>query len=354
MPESAVIPTPAPAAEEPAKVAAPASAALEAVGLSKAYGLVRAVENLNFTVKRGEIVGFLGPNGAGKSTTMRIFSGLLAATSGRAFVCGIPVARYPDEVKRHLGYMPEHNPLPDDMRVLEYLRFRARLKEIPRRKIKPRVEEVMELCGLQRKVRRRLIGMLSKGYRQRVGIADAILAEPEVILMDEPTIGLDPHQILGIRRLIDSLRGRLTVLLSSHILPEIEMCCDRVMIINQGRLVASGTSASLRRELMAQTEWRLRLLGDLAEFEKFLPVVNPELHVAGRVKADEDGFVELRIAGPASQNSAGEELLNATLQRGLWRVREFAQVEPSLEEIFLAATKHGEEALAPFVRRENE
>jgi ABC-2 type transport system ATP-binding protein len=172
--------------------------------------------------------------------------------------------------------------------------------------------------------------------------------------MDEPTIGLDPHQILGIRRLIDSLRGRLTVLISSHILPEIEMCCDRVMIINQGRLVASGTSASLRRELMAQAEWRMRLHGDLAAFEKFLHDANPELRLAGRAKADDDGFVELRIEGPASQYSAGEALLSETLRRGSWRVREFARIEPGLEEIFLAATKHGEESLAPLIPREKE
>jgi len=344
----------APASPPPAANAIPAPAAtatpsLQAIALNKEYGSVHAVQNLNFSVARGEIVGFLGPNGAGKSTTMRIFAGLLGATSGRAYVAGIPVARYPDEAKRHLGYMPEHNPLPEDMRVHEYLNFRARLKEIPRRKIKSRVEVVLEMCGLQHKTRRKLIGTLSKGYRQRVGIADAILAEPEVILMDEPTIGLDPHQIISIRRLIDSLRGRLTtVLISSHILPEIEMCCDRVMIINQGRLVASGTSKSLRRELITRAEWRVRLNGNVAAFEKLLPEVNAGLRLSACSPADSDGFCEIRLEGPADQASLGENLLTVAMKRGDWLVREFAPIEPGLEEIFLAATKTGSDTLAPF------
>ena len=324
------------------------SPALEAVSLTKEYNGVRGIEEVSFKVARGEVVGFLGPNGAGKSTTMRILAGLLSATSGRAYVAGIPVASQPDEAKRHVGYMPENNPLPEDMRVVEYLRFRARLKAVARRKLKARVEEVMELCGLHRKARRRLIGTLSKGFRQRVGIADAILNEPDVILMDEPTIGLDPHQILSIRRLIDSLRGRLTVLLSSHILPEIELCCDRVMIINQGRLVAAGTSASLRRELLPRVEWRLRLHGDVPAFEALLPEVNPHLRLTLRGGKDADGFVELRLQAPMTEMAAGEALLHAAMRRGQWRVREFAHVDPGLEEIFMAATSHGlDETMAP-------
>jgi len=346
MPEILANPKPAPSTN-----AAGAPPSLQAIGLTKEYGSVRAIENLSFTVARGEIVGFLGPNGAGKSTTMRIFSGLLAATSGRAYVAGIPVAKSPDEAKRRLGYMPEHNPLPDDMRVCEYLYLRAKLKEVPRKKIRPRVEEVLEMCGLQHKTRRKLIGTLSKGFRQRVGIADAILAEPEVILMDEPTIGLDPHQILSIRRLIDSLRGRLTVLISSHILPEIEMCCDRVMIINQGRLVAVGTSASLRKELLTRSEWRVHLKGDVAALEQLLPEVHVGLRLAACSVADDEGFVEIRLEGPANEPAVGENLLAALSRRGSWRVREVALVEPGLEQIFLAATRQGEDGLAPPMRK---
>jgi ABC-type Na+ transport system ATPase subunit NatA len=165
-----------------------------------------AVADLSFAVARGEIIGFLGPNGAGKSTTMRILTGYLPATSGTVRICGHSVATDPDAVKRLIGYMPENNPLPEDMRVSEYLYFRGRLKEIPRRKLGPRIDEVLELCDLKR-VRHKIIGQLSKGYRQRVGIAEAILAEPPVIIMDEPTIGLDPHQILIVRDLIAGLRG---------------------------------------------------------------------------------------------------------------------------------------------------
>ncbi len=336
----------APAIPAAADLATPS---LQAIDLNKEYGSVHAIRNLNFSVARGEIVGFLGPNGAGKSTTMRIFAGLLGATSGRAYVAGVPVARYPDEVKRRLGFMPEQNPLPDDMRVSEYLHFRARLKEIPWRKIKSRVEVVIEMCGLQNKTRRKLIGTLSKGFRQRVGIADAILAEPEVILMDEPTIGLDPHQIISIRRLIDSLRNRrTTVLISSHILPEIEMCCDRVMIINQGRLVASGTSRSLRKELITRSEWRMRLSGNVAAFEKLLPEVHPALRLSACSPADGDGFSEIRLEGPADCGTLGENLLATLMRRGDWLVREFSPIEPGLEEIFLAATKTGQDPQTPF------
>jgi ABC-2 type transport system ATP-binding protein len=325
--------------------------ALEVVSLTKEYHGVRAIEEVSFTVARGEVVGFLGPNGAGKSTTMRILAGLMPATSGRAYVAGISVAARPDEAKRHVGYMPENNPLPEDMRVVEYLRFRARLKEVPRRKLKARVDEVMELCGLHRKARRRLMGALSKGFRQRVGIADAILNEPAVILMDEPTIGLDPHQIVSIRRLIDSLRGRLTVLLSSHILPEIELCCDRVIIINQGRLVAAGTPASLRREFLPLAEWRMLLKGDVEALAALLPEVNASLRLTSRGGAAADGFAELRLEAPAGETAVGEALLEAVMRQGRWRVREFARLDPGLERIFMVATNHGlDESLAPRTR----
>ena len=224
--------------------------------LTKRFGAVTAVDGIDFTVEKGEIVGFLGPNGAGKSTTMRILTGYLPATSGSVHICGLPVAGEPAEIKRRIGYMPENNPLPEDMRVSEYMYFRGRLKEVPRRKLGPRIDEVLEICDLKR-VRHRIIGQLSKGYRQRVGIAEAILAEPPVIIMDEPTIGLDPHQILIVRDLIASLRGRMTVIISSHILPEIEVTCDRVLIINQGRVVAQGTPAEIGRASCRERVLRL-------------------------------------------------------------------------------------------------
>ena len=213
---------------------------IEVNHLTKHYGRIAAVQDVSFSLKKGEIVGFLGPNGAGKSTTMKILTGLVPANSGSAYICGIPVSTHPEEIKRKIGYMPENNPLPMDMRVREYLRFRGKLKEIPGPKLRKRIEYVLDLCDLVR-ARRRVIGALSKGYRQRIGIAEAILSDPEVIIMDEPTIGLDPHQILKIRDLISSLKGRMSVIISSHILPEIELTCDRVIIINRGFIVAKGT-----------------------------------------------------------------------------------------------------------------
>src|SRR5689334_4732922 len=239
-----------------------ATAAIEVTHLVKSYGGVTAVSDISFSVARGEIVGFLGPNGAGKSTTMRILTGYLPATSGSVRICGIPVATQRDDIKRRSGYMPEHNPLAEDMRVSGDMYFRGRPKEVPRRNLGPRIDEVLEICDLKR-VRHKIIGQLSKGYRQRVGIAEAILAEPPVIIMDAPTIGLDPHPILIVRDLIASLRGRMTVIISSHILPEIEMTCDRVLIINQGRVVAQGTPADLRREIFGQSTYKVELAGDL-------------------------------------------------------------------------------------------
>jgi len=314
--------------------------------LTKRYGRVKAIENVSFTVEPGQIVGFLGPNGAGKSTTMRILCGLLAATSGVARICGIAVASHPYEAKRRIGYMPEHNPLPEDMRVVEYLRYRARLKEVPGRRVKARVDEVMELCDLQRKARRKVIGSLSKGFRQRVGIADSILAEPEVIVMDEPTIGLDPHQILSIRRLIDNLRGRMSVILSSHILPEIEKSCDRVIIINQGRIVANGTPQSLRKEFMPQTTYRIRVDIDQEGLRKTVNGVSAELQILGS-EIQSDGFWEHRLQAPTEQLLT--EPILEVLQSKSVRIREIARLQPNLEDIFMAATRRSwDETAAPF------
>ncbi|MBI5693845.1 MAG: ABC transporter ATP-binding protein [Verrucomicrobia bacterium] len=310
--------------------------AIEVSHLVKSYGGVMAVNDISFTVARGEIVGFLGPNGAGKSTTMRILTGYLPATSGSVMIAGLPVATQPDEVKRRIGYMPENNPLPEDMRVSEYMYFRGRLKEVPRRKLSPRIDEVLEICDLKR-VRHKIIGQLSKGYRQRVGIAEAILAEPPVIIMDEPTIGLDPHQILIVRDLIGSLRGRMTVIISSHILPEIEMTCDRVLIINQGRIVAQGTPAHLRREIFGHSSYRLELAGDLTSLPAVLAAVDESLRSTAVGDPDADGFRQVTLT-TSRDGELGEPLLSALLGRG-FRVRALSREHPTLEDVFLAATR---------------
>jgi len=320
------------------------SPAIEVRDLVKTYAGVTAVNKVGFTVARGEILGFLGPNGAGKSTTMRILTGYLPATSGVVNVCGLSVATHGDEIKKFIGYMPENNPLPDDMRVSEYLHYRGRLKGLARAKLSVRLDEVLELCDLKR-VRHRIIGKLSKGFRQRVGIAEAILAEPPVIIMDEPTIGLDPHQILIVRDLIASLRGRMTVIISSHILPEIEMTCDRVLIINQGRVVAQGTPADLRREVFGHSSYSLEISGDLdIALPEVLARVEPTLVVAETGTPDTTGFRKLTLT-TAREDDLGETLLRALSADSRLRLRALTRVHPTLEDVFLAATKRGWEAV---------
>jgi len=321
----------------------PQKPAIEVSHLVKTYAGVIAVNDISFSVPRGEIIGFLGPNGAGKSTTMRILTGYLPATSGHVSICGFPVALDPDAVKRRVGYMPENNPLPEEMRVSEYLYFRGRLKEVPRRKLGSRIDEVLELCDLKR-VRHRIIGKLSKGYRQRVGIAESVLAEPPVIIMDEPTIGLDPHQILIVRDLIASLRGRMTVLISSHILPEIEMTCDRVLIINQGRIVAQGTPAELRHEVLGQSAYEIEAAGPLGSLPFILGSIDPGLSVASEGPADEHGFRTIKLK-TLNDEDAGEAILRACLSEGL-RVRALSRAQPTLEDVFLAATRRSWDAVA--------
>src|SRR3954467_13517213 len=219
---------------------------IEVANLTKRYAGRTAVSNISFTVARGEIVGLLGPNGAGKSTTMRILSCFLPATSGTVRVAGLDVFHDSLEVRRRIGFMPENNPLHLAMRVREYLKFRARLKGLGFRRSRERVDTVMEQCSLT-DVSKRIIGQLSKGYRQRVGLADALVHEPELIILDEPTIGLDPNQIRSVRTLIKDLGGKHTLLISTHILPEVEMTCNRVLILHQGRILADDSPHNLQK-----------------------------------------------------------------------------------------------------------
>lgn len=321
----------------------PAVPAIEVEDLVKSYGSVRAVNRICFTVAQGEILGFLGPNGAGKSTTMRILTGYLPATSGQVRVCGIPVASQPNDVKRLIGYMPENNPLPEDMRVNEYLSYRGRLKEVPRARLRERIDEVLELCDLKR-VRHRIIGKLSKGFRQRVGIAEAILAEPPVIIMDEPTIGLDPHQILIVRDLIASLRHRMTVIISSHILPEIEMTCDRVLIINQGRVVASGAPSALRREAFGPSRYEIEMTGDLDACLASLQRVDPTIALRTTPDPAVDGFRPL-VFTTERDDDLGEAILKTLARDDRFRVRALHRAHPTLEDVFLAATRRSWETV---------
>jgi ABC-2 type transport system ATP-binding protein len=311
---------------------------IEVTGLTKNYGPVTALRDVSFSIRKGEVVGFLGPNGAGKSTTLRILCGLMPATSGEARVCGISLARNPGGARRHIGYMPENNPLPEDLRVIEYLRLRARLKDLSGRKMKERVDEVMDLCDLRRKARRKLIGALSKGYRQRVGIADAILARPDVAILDEPTIGLDPHQVVTIRQLIAQLRGQMTIVISSHILPEIELSCDRVIIMNNGRLVAMGTPAELRREFVRERSCMIEIGGEAESFRNALYARRTDLALLSDPAAVADGRTHFTCKVKAGEDISADLLAAASASAASAQLLAFHMREPTLEDVFLAAT----------------
>lgn len=310
---------------------------IEVEKLHKRFGKINAVDGISFQVEKGQIVGFLGPNGAGKSTTMRILTGYNRATSGTAKICGVPVTADPHFIKRRIGYMPENNPLPLDLRVREYLKYRAKIKEIPFGKRRRAIETALERCDLTR-AQDRIIGKLSKGFRQRVGIADAILASPEVIIMDEPTIGLDPHQVILIRDLIASLRGRMTVIISSHILPEIEMTCDQIIIINHGKIVGQGSPAQLRDTFIDHTTYEVEVHGSAKDLETALASVATGLKVERTSERDTDGFaqVEIQIEG---KHDYREQLFQALANTPELRPRSLRSKQAPLEDVFLAATR---------------
>ena len=311
--------------------------AIQVDHLTREFGSVKAIDDLSFEVRKGEVLGFLGPNGAGKSTTLRILAGLLPATTGCARILGFSVAEAHPDMKKQLGYMPEMNPLPEEMRVEEYLRFRANIKEIPKNKRKACIEMAMETCELQHNARKKIIGTLSKGFRQRVGIADAVLAAPKIVLMDEPTIGLDPHQVLGIRQLIDDMRGRMTVVLSSHILSEIEKSCDRVLIINNGKRVAQGTSEELRREFLPHQTLIVELQKEPDSFQNILA----QLHSKAVLKSSmpsADGFFRYEVEFEGDPPDV-TRLVNHLVKDYQIPLKSILPEKPGLEDVFLAATK---------------
>lgn len=306
---------------------------IKVADVTKRYGPKTAVKNISFEVKRGEIVGFLGPNGAGKTTTMRILTGFLPPTSGTAEVGGFDVREDPLEVKRRIGYLPESPPLYPEMEVGDYLRFVARIKAIPKRDISRRID-----CALDRtasgSVRDTLIGKLSKGYRQRVGLAQALIHSPEVLVLDEPTSGLDPKQIIEVRRLIRALAGEHTIILSTHILPEVSDTCSRVIIINEGRIEASDTPENLRANLQGANALLLEVEGPADEIQARLAMergvrsVNHESgdgrRIVWRVEAEKDEQIPRRLA-------------DAVVNSG-WGLFSMRPLDLSLEDIFLKLT----------------
>ncbi|HZJ38074.1 MAG TPA: ATP-binding cassette domain-containing protein [Chthoniobacterales bacterium] len=300
--------------------------------LTKRYAGQTAIHDLNFEVGKGEIMGFLGPNGAGKSTTMRILSSFMPPTSGRASVAGFDIFEQSLQARARLGYMPENVPLYNDMRVTEYLDYRASLKEVPHRRIAERVGDVKELCGLK-EVEKKLIGTLSKGYRQRVGLADALVHEPDLLILDEPTSGLDPNQIRQVRDLIKNLGKQHTILLSTHILPEVEMTCSRVIIIHKGRIEACDTPENLLG--------RIRTAGGvLVEAKVGSDNGTDELKkIAGvrDVTATKDGEWEVFALRVEAGTDVREEVFRLANARH-WTMRELSLRKATLEDVFVEIT----------------
>ena len=300
--------------------------------LTKRYAGHTAINDLSFEVGKGEIMGFLGPNGAGKSTTMRILSSFMPPTSGRASIAGFDIFEQSLQARAHLGYMPENVPLYLDMRVTEYLNYRAALKGVPHRRIAERVGDVKELCGLK-DVERKLIGALSKGYRQRVGLADALVHEPDLLILDEPTSGLDPNQIRQVRDLIKNLGKQHTILLSTHILPEVEMTCSRVIIINRGRIEACDTPENLLGEIRTARAVVLEAKVGAEEGAEQLKRIAGVRDVAVVPDGEWQTF-SLRVESGADVR---EEVFRLAADRR-WSVRELSQRRATLEDVFVELT----------------
>jgi ABC-2 type transport system ATP-binding protein len=312
---------------------------IEVQHLTKRYGPFTAVDDISFRVERGEILGFLGPNGAGKTTTMRVLTGYMPPTEGRAIVAGFDVLDQPIEAKRRTGYLPETPPLYPDMTVKEYLDFVAKVKGVPPGGRRERIRQVMERVRIV-DMADRMCSKLSKGYRQRVGLAQAIIHNPDVLILDEPTAGLDPKQIIETRNLIKELAGDHTIVLSTHILPEVSQTCERVVIINKGRVVAVDTPANLTARLRGSESMYVQVDGNGADVTAALELVPGVTRVA---VADTRGDVSGFEVDSESGRDVRRELANAIVTRG-WGLLELRPMRMSLEEIFLSLTT--EEAAA--------
>lgn len=301
--------------------------------LSKRYAGGEAVKGITFSVEKGEVVGFLGPNGAGKSTTMRMLTGYLPATDGKIEIAGAKLPEQSLLARQRIGYMPENVPLYPEMRVEEFLEYRGRLKRVPRNEIAQRTDLVLDQCGLG-DVRRKIIGTLSKGYRQRVGLADALIHNPGLLILDEPTAGLDPHQIRSFRELIKELGKDRTILLSTHILSEVEMVCSRAIIINRGRIEASDTLANLEKRVQAgalQVEVRADAASALEKL-RGLPDVSlvNELNRAG-------DWISFEVMAVPGKDIRGE--VDQLIKRENWPLREFRREKARLEDVFVELTQ---------------
>jgi ABC-2 type transport system ATP-binding protein len=296
--------------------------------LTKIYGFQKAVDNISFKVNTGEIVGFLGPNGAGKTTTMKIITCFMGPNEGDVKVGGISVQANPEEVKRHIGYLPETNPLYKEMPVIDYLHYVAEIQGVPKAKIRDRIFEMVNVCGLKSEKYKK-IGELSKGFQQRVGLAQALIHDPEVLILDEPTSGLDPNQIVEIRELIKKIGREKTVILSSHILAEVEATCDRILIINKGQLVADGTASTLRKQAQDKEIVKVTIEdGDRNEIYKGLQSLET-VELVDLLPSYTQAF---EVQSKASMNSR-RAIFRLCVEKG-WSLTEMTPVERKLEEVF--------------------
>lgn len=309
---------------------------IEVEHLSKIYGSTPAIEDVTFTVEPGEILGFLGPNGAGKTTTMRILSGYLPASSGTARIAGFEVHENSLTVRKRIGYLPETPPLYPDMTVEGFLHFVARIKGVTAGDRAQQVDSAMARCNLTEK-RRTLIRKLSKGFRQRVGIAQAIVHDPPAIILDEPTVGLDPRQIIEVRNLIKALAGNHTVILSTHILPEVSMTCNRVAIINRGRVVATNTPENLMVQLLGGTGYELEIEGDVTAAQQALQRVHGVQAVEPLAAELPEHHTKLRVVSAQGAELVGREIAAAIVGAGIG-LFEMRRTQASLEDVFLQLT----------------
>lgn len=310
------------------------SAMICAREVSRHFGKMLAVRGVSFRVHRGEIVGLLGPNGAGKTTTLRMLSGFLRPSSGSVFIDGVDGYDGDQDVRDRVGYLPENTPLYGDMRVREYLAFRGRLKGMPRRYLRERIDAVMVVCDLRDRARS-LIRTLSKGYRQRVGLADCLLHEPPCLILDEPTIGLDPNQIRHVRTLIQSLAETHTILISTHILSEAELLCDRVMIMNKGSIIAADTPSALAGLRKGGEHIVVELAGPADEISDAVATLEGVRDVHCSQLASD--WIRLRLLGPG--NGKCREQLYRLASRNAWGLRELHAEEQHLEDVFALLTE---------------
>jgi len=311
------------------------TASIDVQNLTKRYDATTALAGISFEVRPGEIMGFLGPNGAGKTTTLRILTGMIAPSDGRVRIDGLDVTERPLDVRRRIGYLPEHVALYPELRVEEYLAYRASIKGVAAPQRRQRVRTALEQCDLG-DVSRKLIGRLSRGYRQRVALADCLLGEPKILILDEPTVGLDPHQIRHARDLITRLGETTTILLSTHILPEVEMICHRVAIIDKGRIVAVDTPSQLRQRLQGTQIVRVELRGDPAAI---MPALQ-QLPGAGSVTLIQQANGYCAVDVESRQGGDLREAVSQLAAERRWPLRELTKAQASLEDVFIHLTTH--------------